>query len=209
MVAYAVHEQRNEHAERMLGLVDLALHQAGWQKGLLERIAVGVGPGSFTGLRIAVALGQGLMLGLSRPGVGVGSLAAVAAGLPGDDPRARVVVRDARRSEFFVAAYDRRGKELFAPCVVAQEGAASVVSQLAEGCGLRQGKWVVLGTDLEGLPCAQNEQTREPDARAVGRLAFNLQPESSPVVPHYVRGPNLVRPQLPVSPLVLPREAGS
>jgi len=203
VIGYARHEAYNEHAERLLGLVDEALRQAGVGKGEVQRIAVGVGPGSFTGVRVALAVGQGLMLGLNVPGLGVGSLRAIAFGLGEQDERVRVVVRDARRDEFFVAAYLANGDELLAPCAIPQLHAEAYVADLCASHAWED--FVVIGSPLAGLPYVETDETVQPDARAVGRLAVRLDPNRSPVEPCYVRGPNLVRPELVVSPLEQPR----
>jgi tRNA threonylcarbamoyladenosine biosynthesis protein TsaB len=202
---YRAHEVHNEHAERMLGLVDLTLADSGVSKTEIDRIAVGVGPGSFTGVRVAVALAQGLMMGLGVVGVGVGSLRAIAQGLPTSDSRIRVVVRDARRDEFFVAVYRPNGEELLVPHAIAQTGASSYILRAMDEQQVERADWVLVGTRLSGMEYEESEETREPDARPVGRLGLILDPKLDPVVPHYVRGPNLVKPDLPVSPLTKPR----
>ncbi|HVJ22164.1 MAG TPA: tRNA (adenosine(37)-N6)-threonylcarbamoyltransferase complex dimerization subunit type 1 TsaB, partial [Polyangiaceae bacterium] len=121
------HEQPNAHAEQILPLVERALSSAGFDRRSLDRIAVGIGPGSFTGLRVGIALGEGLALGLDLPIVGVSSLRAMAAAAPASEPRVRVPVLDARRSEIFAAAYDAEGSEKMAPCAIpiAEAGAAA------------------------------------------------------------------------------------
>src|SRR5690606_25308406 len=108
------------HGERLLPLLDDLLERCDWARSSIERIGVGIGPGSFTGLRVGIALAAGVSLGLGVPLVGVGSLRALAAGHPQADPRLRVVVRDARRNEHFVAVYDANGTELVAPEAVPQ-----------------------------------------------------------------------------------------
>lgn len=198
--SHAFHDEANQHAERLLSLVDGALEEANWEKSSIERVAVGVGPGSFTGVRVALSLAQGLMLGLGVPGVGVGSLLAVAEGHRADDSRLRVVVRDARRDEYFVAAYTSRGEEVVAPHAIAQIGAAELLAERFASTD-----YVVLGTVIDGLVCELGEQSTCPDARAIARLGALLNPADAPVEPEYVRGPNVVRPRLPDSPLNQPR----
>jgi len=90
---------RPAHALRLLPLVEevLVAAGAGWEQ--IERIAVGVGPGSFTGLRLGIATARGLAQARALPVVGVSSLAALADG--GD---AALAVIDARRGEVFAAA---------------------------------------------------------------------------------------------------------
>lgn len=200
VVAVAHHEEPNRHGERLLPLLDELLVRCGWARSSIERIGVGVGPGSFTGLRVGIALAAGVSLGLGVPLVGVGSLRALAAGHPKADPRLRVVVRDARRNEHFLAAYDASGTELVAPQAVPQALTGERVRALAGGS-----PFVLLGTKLPDLPYEADELTLDPDARAVARLAATLDPASHPALPHYVRGPNAIRPNLPPSPLALPR----
>ncbi|HET7540536.1 MAG TPA: tRNA (adenosine(37)-N6)-threonylcarbamoyltransferase complex dimerization subunit type 1 TsaB, partial [Polyangiaceae bacterium] len=74
LVASAEHEQPNNHAERLLPLFEQLLAETGWPKSSLDRLGVGIGPGSFTGLRAGIALAEGLSVGLDRPLWGVGSL---------------------------------------------------------------------------------------------------------------------------------------
>ena len=96
--------ERPAHASRLLGLIEEALAEAGagWED--VGRIAVGVGPGGFTGLRIGVATARALAQARGLRVVAVGSLHALAAGRP--DVAA---VLDARRGEVFAAIW-RKGR---------------------------------------------------------------------------------------------------
>jgi tRNA threonylcarbamoyladenosine biosynthesis protein TsaB len=92
------------HSERLLELVDEALGDIGLRVDELEGVACGAGPGSFTGLRIALATCKGLCFALGRPLVLVSSLEALAArALPG---RPAFVALDAYRGELYAARYD-------------------------------------------------------------------------------------------------------
>jgi tRNA threonylcarbamoyladenosine biosynthesis protein TsaB len=88
---------RPAHAGRLLLLVEEVLAAAGADWAAVERIAAGVGPGSFTGLRLGIATVRGLAQARDLPLVGVSSLAALAVG-------ADLAVIDARRGEVFAAA---------------------------------------------------------------------------------------------------------
>jgi tRNA threonylcarbamoyladenosine biosynthesis protein TsaB len=88
--------ERASRAQTLLEDVDALLRQAGAHPSDLGRLAVGVGPGSFTGVRIGLAVARGLALSLDLPGAGVSTLAALAAGAPEAVP-----VVDAKRREVF------------------------------------------------------------------------------------------------------------
>jgi tRNA threonylcarbamoyladenosine biosynthesis protein TsaB len=96
------------HATRLLALTEDVLARAGIGYSALERIAVGVGPGTFTGLRVGVATARGLAHSLTVELVGVSSLRALAQGVLAQSPEAEprvLAVSDARRGEAFAAAY--------------------------------------------------------------------------------------------------------
>ena len=88
--------ERTSRAQTLLEDVDALLRQGGAHPGDLDALAVGIGPGSFTGVRIGLAAARGLALALDLRGAGVSTLDALAAGAPGAVP-----VIDARRREVF------------------------------------------------------------------------------------------------------------
>jgi tRNA threonylcarbamoyl adenosine modification protein YeaZ len=89
--------ERTSRAVTLLEDVDALLRQAGTHTRDVEALAVGIGPGSFTGVRIGLSTARGLALALDIPVAGISTLAALAAGAPGAVP-----VIDARRREVFV-----------------------------------------------------------------------------------------------------------
>jgi tRNA threonylcarbamoyladenosine biosynthesis protein TsaB len=101
--------ERVSRASTLLEDVDALLRQAGAHAGDLEALAVGTGPGSFTGTRIGLAVARGLGLALGVPAAGVSTLDALAAGAPGAVP-----VIDAKRREIFVP-----GPRVLAPAELA------------------------------------------------------------------------------------------
>src|SRR5215467_881664 len=88
--------ERVSRARTLLEDVDALLRQAGAHPSDLDRLAVGLGPGSFTGVRIGLSVARGLALALDLTGSGISTLAALAAGAPGALP-----VVDAKRREVF------------------------------------------------------------------------------------------------------------
>jgi tRNA threonylcarbamoyladenosine biosynthesis protein TsaB len=122
---------RGNHAARLLPLAAQALERAGVTWDELERIAVGVGPGGFTGLRIGVATARALAQARGLPLVGVGSLEALALGAaaaPGAAPVTAAVL-DARRGEVFAAAW-AGGEPVLAPAALTPAALAARLGAL-------------------------------------------------------------------------------
>jgi tRNA threonylcarbamoyladenosine biosynthesis protein TsaB len=119
--------ERPGHTTRLLALASGLLARAGLSWGDLQLIAVGVGPGTFTGLRIGVATARGLAQSLGIDAVGVSSLRVLAEAALGDRGpevagRAVLGAIDARRGEVYVAAYAREP----GPAAVEKPGAIAV-----------------------------------------------------------------------------------
>ncbi|MCR4268744.1 tRNA (adenosine(37)-N6)-threonylcarbamoyltransferase complex dimerization subunit type 1 TsaB [Nitratireductor sp. ZSWI3] len=104
------------HAEHVMAVIDGALGEAGLGYDALEAIAVSVGPGSFTGVRVGVAAARGLALALGIPAIGVSTLEGLAAEARAAFPGTPVLVVLGQRPEhLFAAAYDAGGGVLLEP----------------------------------------------------------------------------------------------
>ncbi len=142
--------ERPGHATRLLAMTGELLARAGVAWSALDRIAVGVGPGAFTGLRVGVATARGLAQSLSVDLVGVSSLRALAhgAGTQGAGPRVLSVI-DARRGQAFASAYrvDERvsPSELVPPRALAPEDLAEVLAEADPGDGESGRRWLAVG----------------------------------------------------------------
>lgn len=113
---------RPRHSADLLGAIGDAVGRAGgWER--IARIAVGTGPGTFTGIRIGIATATGLARSTGTPLVGVSTLAAlavsIAQGAPGEGPVMPVL--DARRGQVFTGLYNPAGRELEPPAVCAPD----------------------------------------------------------------------------------------
>lgn len=97
------------HAELALPWAEELLAEAGIAKSQLDAIAVGRGPGAFTGVRLAISIAQGIALALDKPVVPVSTLAALAMQANGERILAAI---DARMGEIYVAAFERDGVDL-------------------------------------------------------------------------------------------------
>lgn len=127
VVAEQSSEQAMRHGEQLAPLVAEVLAAAGVSRTDLTAIAVGVGPGPFTGLRVGLVTGRtlGLVLGVPVHGACSLDVLALEAALTGDGEGDRsgdltdgfLVATDARRKEVYLATYDARGARLDGPVV--------------------------------------------------------------------------------------------
>lgn len=118
------------HVELLMPLINEVLQSAEWTYADLDRIAVSVGPGSFTGVRVGVAAARGLALALKLPAIGISTLDAIADETRQAFPDQPVLVAlDARRGEIYAAEYDETGH-----CVV-EPSVSTVTDVVSRGTG--------------------------------------------------------------------------
>jgi len=170
--------ERVSRAQTLLEDVDALLRQAGAHPGDLDRLAVGLGPGSFTGLRIGLAAARGLALSLDLPGAGVSTLAALAAGAPGALP-----VIDAKRREVFTLLAGE--PRVLAPAELPLEPGTVCV-----GDGAR--RYRALLEDAGAVVPPDDDDRHLPRARFHARLAGEAGPVDE-LEPLYLRVPDADR----------------
>ena len=198
--AYAAHEQPQGHSQVLLPLVESLFLETGWAKSSLDKVAVGTGPGSFTGLRVGIALAQGIAQGLQIDVVGVSSLAAMARAVELRGEELCCAILDARREELFVGIYDAERRVHERPRVLACTELRGVLGALGRPC-------VAVGKAVDDLGLRLPDAVRYhrslgsdlPCASQIGLLAAQL--PVSPAEPEYLRGANARLPALPPSPL--------
>jgi tRNA threonylcarbamoyladenosine biosynthesis protein TsaB len=137
------------HATHLLGMANELLGAAGIGWTGLDRIAVGLGPGTFTGLRVGIATARGLAQSLACELVGISTLRALAApALAQAQGRVALAVIDARRGEVFAGAYGEGAhggpRELASPRALAPEDLGSVLAEAVAG-GAPPGGWLAVG----------------------------------------------------------------
>ena len=118
------------HAEHLMGVVNDAMAEAGVDFPALDRIAVAVGPGSFTGVRVGVSAARGFAMALKIPAVGVTTLEAIAAETRERSGARKVMAAlDGGRGEVHLAVYDEAGALLFGPVATTLQGAAAIARE--------------------------------------------------------------------------------
>src|SRR5579872_297024 len=171
------------HQERLAPMVAEALAAAGLAAADLDRIAVTVGPGSFTGLRVGLAFARAFALALERPCIGVGTLEALAAGQLGFV----AACLDARRGRVFLQAF-ADGRAVMAPDQLEIGAASARLAELYSG-----GPALVLGSGagfVAGvLPGANVAAGAVPDPLKLAALAAE-RPVGPPPRPLYLRAPD-------------------
>ncbi len=130
VLACAHDEMARGQAEALVPMLEQVLRAGGVALGDLDALAVGIGPGNFTGIRISVATARGLALALSVPAVGVSVFEARACGLP----RPLIVLEDARRGEVYLQGFGA-GPE--APCLRPLAGIALAPGTPVTGSGVQ------------------------------------------------------------------------
>ena len=124
-----------KHSEVLLGMVDGVLREAGCTVQEVDGIAFGKGPGSFTGVRIACGVAQGLAFGADLKVVGVCTLHALAEATGQDKV---IAALDARMGELYFAAYEKRDgawRTVIEPCLCTAQSAPAVAGSGWFGCG--------------------------------------------------------------------------
>jgi tRNA threonylcarbamoyladenosine biosynthesis protein TsaB len=192
-------EGKPRHATVLLEEVERAVAAAGgWSEAGL--IAVGLGPGSFTGVRIGIATARGLAASTGLPVAGVCTLDAIGRALrEGDGGGADcLAVLDARRGEVFAALYSASGERLWDPLVSSPADLAERVAELprpprAAGSGALRFRQELAQRGVE-ISSDDADPLHRVAARHICALAAaEKAEEAGPLAPIYLRPPDAVR----------------
>jgi tRNA threonylcarbamoyladenosine biosynthesis protein TsaB len=187
---------RPRHAQVLLPEIERSVEAAGgWDE--IDRIAVGIGPGSFTGLRIGISTARALAQAREIPIVAVSSLTSLGRGIassPGGAGHPALPVIDARRGEAFAALIENTGAELWPPFVASPDELADRLhgldrTPLAAGDGALK-----FAAELEAagaMVAPPGDSVHRVAARhvcAVGEAAIQASPDQ--IQPLYLRPPD-------------------
>lgn len=183
------------HAEALLPLLERVLSRIDGGFASLDRVAVTIGPGSFTGLRIGISAARAVGLAVGVPVVGVTTLSALMAPLIAL-PRSRLVVAaiDARGGRVYVQAIAPNGRAIIAPSVLSVReivrtlGSSGVMLVGSGAPAIAADAWSV------GLDVRVHDAPPVPDIGWVARLGLAARPEHALPKPLYLAPPD-ARPQ--------------
>jgi tRNA threonylcarbamoyladenosine biosynthesis protein TsaB len=185
------------HAEALMPMVAEVMKEAGLDFAALDLIAATVGPGSFTGVRIAIAAARGLALVTPAKLYGTDSLTVMARLARATEAAGRApfaVAVDARRDMLYLGLYDKEGRKLEGPLLIAPDDAVALLpsdlnSVLGSGATLLAEAGARRGRKLQAaLPELQ------PSAAALAEIAFESGETVPMLRPLYLRPPD-ARPQ--------------
>ncbi|MGJ0425884.1 tRNA (adenosine(37)-N6)-threonylcarbamoyltransferase complex dimerization subunit type 1 TsaB [Methylocystis sp.] len=188
-------EMERGHAEALLPLIRRVMAKVDGGFASLDRIAVTVGPGSFTGIRIGLAAGQAIALACKAEIVGVSTLAALAAPLiidPFDGVVAAAI--DARHDKVYIAAFGPGGRPLLS---ARRMSAHEALRALGTGPLLLTGSGAPLlakEARARGVPVRIASERLAPDIALVARLGLAAQPDTAPARPLYLKEPDVTMP---------------
>lgn len=174
-----VHEKRARgHAETLMPLIQDLMKSCGTHYSDLDLIAVTVGPGTFTGLRIGLAAARGIALAAAKPCRGITTLEALAASVPASASQGRPIIAtaDARRREIYAQVFSHRQTtdpvtpetDPIALPLVDADRFLTMDNALIIGSG---GPLLAANPDFDANRFLVSDLDPDPDARVVGRLA--------------------------------------
>ena len=194
---FSRHERAGQRqAETVLGMVNEVLIEARIELAQIQGIAYGAGPGSFTGLRIAAGVTQGLALARGIGVIGVGSLLALSEEAGKDAAGGRLIAcLDAHMGEVYHAAYRRAGagwEEVSAPGLYRPEAVPVALGQDWTGCGdgfaaYRERLAARLGECVAAIRPEATPSARAVLKLAIPRFAAGEAKDAATAVPVYLR----------------------
>jgi tRNA threonylcarbamoyladenosine biosynthesis protein TsaB len=179
------------HAEALMPLIARVMDEAEVEFKDLDRIAVTVGPGSFTGLRVGISAARGIALAAAKPAIGLTTLASLAAPhIAADETTPVVAAIDARHDHVYMQVFGPGGHTLLAPRIAplreavraATSGPARIVGSAA---GLIARSW-----PKGDPPPALVDQRAAPDIAWIARLGAAASDIEGPPIPLYLRAPD-------------------
>jgi len=176
------------HAEALMPMIARLREAASLDFVTLDRIAVTVGPGSFTGLRVGIAAARGIGLAAGKPVVGITTLAAFAAPLIAADTSTPVVAAiDARHDHVYLQAFDGNGATRIKPIFVSIADAVHRITPFSPRLVGNAAQILAAAWPANDAPPTAVEYQTAPSIDWVARLGAVADPASTPPKPFYLK----------------------
>ncbi|MDP6429916.1 MAG: tRNA (adenosine(37)-N6)-threonylcarbamoyltransferase complex dimerization subunit type 1 TsaB [Rhodospirillales bacterium] len=202
IAAHRFEQMARGQAEALLPMIEAVMAEAASDYPDLDLIAVTIGPGAFTGLRIGLATARAMALAAAKPMFGVTSFEAVLAGLAdeiGGDANVLVAL-ETKRADIYVQLFDGAGRPLSDPAASDEDDLAALAGTsatvlVAGDAASRAHQCLIAG----GIDAVLSSSAPCPDARFIARLAaaeWRPGGHQAPLEPLYLRPPDAVLPAL-------------
>lgn len=206
VVSCAEEPQVDRQAERLLVVIESVLSKGKSSYEEIEAVAVAIGPGSFTGIRIGLAASRGIGVALNRPVIGVSSFESVFWQYKqsyykkkGYQERVVAVVLDARREQVYIQTFDHEGGVLDAPSILHYRDILKYLEPYKQVIIIGSaGLWCAGNMDFKAMNIQWLAEPILPEAVSVGHIGYLLYHKrlqaNHPAIPLYIRPPDALLP---------------
>ena len=178
-------------AEALLPAIERVLAQAQTELSMLDRIAVTIGPGSFTGIRVGLAAAKALGRVCQKPVLGISTLAVLAAPLIEQQQSETIVsVIDARHDHIYMQVYAGNGRSIFGPKIIALRDAVRMIGNGPVQCVGNGSELLARLAHESGINAQIIEGSSSPRIEYVARLGMLADPHQAIARPLYLKAPD-------------------
>jgi tRNA threonylcarbamoyladenosine biosynthesis protein TsaB len=182
---------RHGHGEALLPMIDAAMTTAHIKPEVLDVIAVAVGPGGFTGIRVGLAAAHGIALAVGARLVGATSFAAVAELADQENGSPLLIALDSRRADLYVQLFDTNGEPLAEPAAVLSKDLPAYLMVIAADAPLRIAGDATADAAAALGPRVNVSLLSRTEPNALGVLRASRRRPSTPARAFYLRPPDV------------------
>jgi tRNA threonylcarbamoyladenosine biosynthesis protein TsaB len=179
------------HAEALMPMIKRVIEAVPGGFDTIDRIAVSIGPGSFTGLRVGISAARGIGLGIGCPVVGISTLSAYGVPLMASDGTGVIAVGiDARHGQLYFQAFTAAGRTIILPRVTSVKEATRLIGSgpaLIAGSGAAA---LAVEAMAMGVRASIADPSPAPSIIWIARLGLVADPAAAPAKPMYLKAPS-------------------
>lgn len=189
IIAQESHSMTQGHAEALMPMIERVMAAAHITYFNLDRIAVSVGPGSFTGLRVGIATARGLAMASHKPALGVTTTQSLAMGVPEAERTQNIlVVIDSKRNDVYAQVFGPAGQKI---SEIANVGFEALSAWCPDGPLLVVGDAAARTVEVLGARATVSSAATVCGIDALGRIAATQTIDPQGPMPVYVRAPDV------------------